>query len=101
MKRVLLFLFLFAPAVLFAQQLKIVINHVGYEVDGAKKAIALADNKLPLVSFQLIDANSNAQVYSGSVTYSGPVSKWKNWKFWTMDFSAFNTPGSYKVQVVL
>jgi hypothetical protein len=100
MKRALLLLFLFAPVIVLAQQLKIVTNNVGYESDGSKKAIALADNKLQVASFQLINANNGMQVYSSKAVYDGRVSKWKNWKFWTLDFSAFNTPGSYKVQIL-
>src|SRR5579863_7180290 len=102
MKRIVLLILCFcAPLLLYAQSIKIVTNHIGYEVDGIKKAIVVADSKVPLISFQLIDANSGQQVYSSSVVYSGPVNKWKNWLFWTMDFSSFTTAGTYKVQIVL
>jgi hypothetical protein len=101
MKKVLLILFLFAPVMLFAQQLKIVTNHVGYELDGAKKAIVVANSKISLISFQLVDANNGQQVYSSSIVYSGPVNKWKSFMFWTMDFSSFTTVGTYKVQIAL
>jgi len=88
------------PVFLFAQSLKIVTNHVGYEFDKAKKAIVVADYKASLISFQLIDANTGQQVYNGSITYCGTVNKWKNWQFWTMDFSQFTTAGTYKLQIV-
>jgi hypothetical protein len=35
---------------------------------------------------------------TGKPVYSGPVSKWKHFIFWTIDFSACVTPGKYKLQ---
>ena len=101
MKKTVLFILCFClPVILFAQSIKIVTNHVGYEFDKAKKAIVVADYKASLISFQLIDVNTNQQVYNGSIVSAGTVDKWKNWQFWTMDFSQFTTPGTYKLQVV-
>lgn len=96
--RLLAFL-IFLPAVIFAQSVKIVTNHVGYEYDGAKKAIVVAEQKIPVTSFQLIDAQDGKTVFTGNAVYSGRVNKWKHWQFWTMDFSSFNTPGDYKLDI--
>lgn len=82
-----------------AQSVKIVTNHVGYEFDGAKKAIIVAGSKLDISSFKLIDTKDNKEVYSGQPVFKGPVDKWKNFQFWTMDFSSFATIGTYKLQI--
>jgi hypothetical protein len=87
------------PILLFAQSVKIVTNHVGYEFDGPKKAIIVADSKLDISSFKLINTKDNKEVYSGKATFKGTVAKWKNFQFWTMDFSSFTTIGTYKLQV--
>lgn len=87
------------PIIVFAQSAKIVTNHVGYEFDGAKKAIIVADGKLDISSFKLIDTKDNKEVYSGQTIFKGSVDKWKNFQFWTMDFSPFITAGTYKLQV--
>jgi hypothetical protein len=101
MKKTLLLILCFClSALVFAQSVKIVTNHVGYEFDKAKRAVVITDNKLSLVSFQLIDVNSGQQVYNGSIMYSGTVDKWKTWKFSTMDFSSYTTAGTYKLQIV-
>jgi len=92
---------LFIPFLLHAQPVKIVTNQVGYEGTKAKHAVIVAANKIPINIFQLIDAETHHVVYTGKAVYSGPVSKWKNFLFWTIDFSAFTTPGSYQLQVVL
>ena len=98
-KTVLFVLCLCLSASVYAQSVKIVTNHIGYEFDKAKKAIVVADHKASLISFQLIDANTGQQVYNGNIVYSGAVNKWKNWQFWTMDFSTFTTAGTYKLQI--
>ncbi len=91
----------FIPYLLHAQSVKIVTNQVGYEGTKAKRAIIVADSKIPVNSFQLIDAETHHVVYTGKAVYSGPVSKWKTWLFWTIDFSSFTKPGTYQLQVVL
>lgn len=100
MKKInLIFLVICFPVLVFAQSVKIVTNHVGYEFDGAKKAIIVADSKLDISSFKLIDTKDNKELYSGQPVFKGPVDKWKSFQFWTMDFSSFATTGTYKLQV--
>jgi hypothetical protein len=99
MKKInLIILAICSPILLFAQSVKIVTNHIGYEFDGAKKGIIVADSKLDISSFKLIDTKDNKEVYSGQPTFKGVVDKWKNFQFWTMDFSSFTTAGIYKLQ---
>ena len=38
----------YLPVFLFAQSVKIVTNHVGYEFDGPKKAVIVAEDKLDI-----------------------------------------------------
>lgn len=89
------------PVFAFAQPVKVLTNHVGYEYDKAKRAIIVADKMQVINTFKLIDANTSEEVYSGKPVFSGPVDKWKNWQFWTMDFSSVTAPGTYKVQITL
>ena len=84
-----------------AQTVRILANHVGYELSKAKRAVIEADQKLSIDSFQLVDASTGQTVYRGSVQYAGPVMKWKNWQFWDIDFTAFATQGTYRLQVTL
>ncbi len=101
-KRITILLSLFfIPFLLHAQSVKIVTNQVGYEGSKAKRAVIVGDSKVPVNTFYLVDAETHHVVYAGKPVYSGPVNKWKNWLFWTIDFSAFTTPGTYQLQVVL
>ena len=95
----LLLLLIYFPSLLFAQSLKIVTNHVGYEFDAAKKAIIVTDSKQAIASFKLIDTKTGSEVFSGKPVFNGPVNKWKSWQFWTMDFSLYTATGTYKLQV--
>lgn len=90
-----LFLFLLWPGIITAQSTKLITNHVGYEFSKSKRAIIMAETKIAVGNFELVDAATGRKVYTGKPVYSGPVSKWKNWLFWTIDFSDYKTPGTY------
>jgi hypothetical protein len=97
-----LFLFLLiTPCFIRAQSIKIVTNQVGYEDSKAKHAVIVTDHQLAVTAFTLVDANTGKAVFTGKPIFSGPVDKWKNWQFWIIDFSAYNTDGTYKLQINL
>lgn len=98
-KHVILVFLLSIPFLLPAQQIKIVTNHVGYESSKAKKAIIVAESPATINSFQLVNANTGATAYTGKPVFTGPVKKWKHWVFWTMDFSGYTKPGTYRLQL--
>lgn len=89
------------PFFLHAQTVRVLTNHVGYESRNAKRAVVVAEGKPGIQSFQLIDTRTGKQVYKGAAIYSGPVQKWKNWQFWTIDFSPYTTEGIYKLEVTV
>ncbi|MHB8209372.1 glycoside hydrolase family 9 protein [Mucilaginibacter sp.] len=101
MKIWLSFLLLAWPVLLYGQSVKIVTNHVGYEGDKAKHAVIVTDHQLNLAVFSLVDANTGKIVFTAKPIYSGPVDKWKNWQFWTLDFSDYAITGTYKLQINL
>lgn len=93
--------FFLSPILALSQPIKILTNHVGYENTRAKHAIIIAENKQPIQTFELINTVTDKVVYHGKTTYSGPVSKWKNWQFWNIDFTAFKENGNYKIQTIV
>lgn len=97
--RIASFLLLLLPGLIVAQPIKVLINHIGYEYNQPKQAIVIAETKAPINSFELLETATGKKVYEGKVTYSGPVSQWKHWLFWTIDFSAFKTTGNYLVRI--
>lgn len=82
-----------------AQHVKVLTNHIGYENSKSKRAVILAESKLPVPTFQIVNNSDGKVVYSGRTQFNGPVAKWKNWLFWTADFSDFKTDGNYLLQI--
>lgn len=95
-----LFLFLM-PALLMAQTTRIVINQVGYEAGKAKKAVIVAKAGTSPGTYTLVNAATGAVVLTGTPVSKGAVNNWKGQVFWTIDFSQYNTPGTYRVEVQL
>ena len=78
---------------------RVLTNHVGYETNQPKRAVFIATHQFPPLVFALIDETTGRPVYHGKAIYSGPVDKWKNWLFWTIDFTSFTTPGTYRLKI--
>ena len=78
--------------------IKILINHLGYEADAAKHAVILAHTNDDVTGFAVVDASTGRTALSGSATKVGPVAHWKDWVFWTADFSSVDAEGSYLIE---
>ncbi len=78
---------------------RVLTNQVGYETNKPKRAVFIATRQFPPLVFALIDETTGRPAYHGKAMYSGPVDKWKNWLFWTIDFTSFNTPGTYRLKI--
>ncbi|HMH23035.1 MAG TPA: glycoside hydrolase family 9 protein [Puia sp.] len=90
---------IFSPVLIFGQKVRVITNHVGYEYNGVKRAMLIADGPATPGDFQLIDDATGKVEFTGKPVYSGPVKKWKSWIFWTIDFSAFTGTGTYRIQL--
>src|SRR5699024_2246439 len=77
----------------------ILVNQVGYNTKGWKHAVISAKKKLNIYSFKLINAKKEKVVYNSKVHYKGSVDHWKNWKFWTLDFSNFSGSGIFYLKI--
>ncbi|WP_255578561.1 glycoside hydrolase family 9 protein [Chitinophaga sp. sic0106] len=85
------------PFSVFSQTVRVLTNHVGYEVTGPKRAILQSETPGTAGNFQLLDVN-NQVVYSGKVSQQAQtVDNWQRY-FREMDFSEFATPGKYRLR---
>src|SRR5580765_1470560 len=82
----------------FADEIKILINHLGYEKDAPKRAVILGHANDDMTVFKVLDTRNNHEIISDKAIKVGPVDKWKDWIFWTADFSAVNTEGTYLLE---
>lgn len=101
MRRSGLLLFLIAVAFLVsaqAQGLKVLINHVGYEAEGPKRAVVLGQASDTVSHCAVRDDGTNREVFSPTARNAGPVKKWRNWNFWTLEFDPVNKEGKYHLE---
>ena len=82
----------------FAQGAKILTNHVGYEVSGSKHAVILGHQGDAFDKFKVLELATGKEILSGIPKSIGPVQKWKDWRFWMVDFSAVRQEGTYVIE---
>ncbi|MBM3114444.1 glycoside hydrolase family 9 protein [Jeongeupia naejangsanensis] len=75
--------------------MKILFNHLGFEPGTRKQALIEAPAEAALSTFGVYSAESRECVHRGEVRAEGGVARWKNWHFWSADFSALTAPGEY------
>ncbi len=82
----------------FTQRVKILTNQVGYEASGPKRAVILGHQGDTLVGFRVLELATGKQILQGVPKFIGPVQKWKDWFFWTIDFSPVSEEGTYVIE---
>jgi Glycosyl hydrolase family 9/Cellulase N-terminal ig-like domain len=82
----------------FGHDIKILVNHIGYEQEGPKRAVVLGHAGDEVADFKVIDYSTGSNVLSGSAINIGPVDQWKDWHFWTADFSSIRIEGIYVIE---
>lgn len=81
----------------------VLINQVGYDLNGPKSAVIQLSDGAKFNAgdqFELLDSESNKVVYSGELVGQGSVPSWENRTFYQADFSGWHTAGRYVVKVV-
>ena len=80
------------------QDVKVLTNHIGYETGGPKRAVILGHAADSVTAFRLIDTSTGKTVLSGDTQKAGPVDEWKDWIFWTAEFSGLQTDGTFVLE---
>ena len=80
-------------------QVRLLVDHVGYERTAQKVAIVEGTAQDNPIGFALVDASSGKTVYEGQVQTSGKVDAWGDRFFWTADFSSWQNAGQYVLRV--
>jgi hypothetical protein len=76
----------------------ILINHIGYDPAGGKRAVVQGGPGDLVDEFRVVDMKTGKVVLSGVPAFVGFVRNWKNWRFWTVDFSALAQEGTYRLE---
>jgi Glycosyl hydrolase family 9/Cellulase N-terminal ig-like domain len=96
-KSFVLFSLLIAQAGL-GQSIKVLTNHIGYEWNAPKRAVILGHANNVVTGFKVVNFLTGEEVLSGRAVKAGPVDHWKDWYFWTADFSALTNEGTYLIE---
>jgi hypothetical protein len=83
---------------MFGQGIKVLVNHIGYEQFGPKQAVILGHSNDTVSTFRVIDDIKGREVLLSPAPAIGPVDHWKDWIFWTADFSPITTEGTYHLE---
>lgn len=76
----------------------VLVNHVGYEAVGPKRAVILGRAGGTFERFLVRDAATGDVVLEGVPAPVGPVARWKDWMFWTADFTPLTREGVFVVE---
>jgi len=82
-------------------QVRVVVDHVGYEANAPKRALVVVeggDAGVPR-SFSLLDLATGKSLLTGPVVKAGPVERWGERNFWLADFSTWKQRGHYVLAV--
>ncbi len=77
---------------------RILTNQVGYEAAGPKRAVVQGRAGDAFNAFAVKRYPGGETVLSGTPAHAGPVAKWKDWDFWTIDWSAVDQEGTYLIE---
>lgn len=80
-------------------QLRVLVDHVGYDVDAPKQALVLGSSQDHPQTFILMDTKTDRPALEGTVKPSGIVHAWNQDVFWSIDFSAVHQAGQYMLVV--
>jgi hypothetical protein len=78
--------------------MKVLINHLGYDRKGSKKAVVQCMTGEKAEHFSVCDANGT-EVLSGTIEKAVAVDNWKQGTFATLDFSDVAEDGQYQIAV--
>jgi hypothetical protein len=78
---------------------RILVNQVGYEPAGSKKAVVEGRAGDTFGSFTVRELATGKAALDGQVCFVGPVEKWKDWVFGMVDFTPVTKEGSYIIEV--
>ena len=81
-----------------ASELKVLTNHLGYETGSQKHAVILGKASDSVSGCVLKDETSHQVVLVIAPKATGPVQKWRDWYFWTLDFDSFAIEGKYYLE---
>lgn len=80
---------------------RILLNHVGYDVVGPKRAVVQVDGEPASAAFHVARTVDGEVVLEGTARPAGPVDGWTAGRFLVVDFTSLDAPGLFRLRVDL
>ncbi len=77
---------------------QILTNHLGYETTGSKHAVILGHSGDTVSKCTLKTQPDGKEVFAAEAKATGPVKKWRDWNFWTVDFDSVTSEGKFYLE---
>jgi len=77
---------------------RVLANQVGYEPAGAKRVVIQGSAGDAFDAFTVKRYPGGEVILAGVPVHVGPVLRWKDWDFWTVDWSAVTEEGTYTIE---
>lgn len=77
----------------------VLVDQVGYDTGAPKRAIVQGFAADRFTAFKVVNVDTGKVVLTGVPHAAGTVGHWRDWHYWTVDFSSLRTPGRYRVDV--
>jgi GH18 family chitinase len=75
----------------------ILVNHLGYEPDAPKRAVIQGHAGDAVRGCSVVGLDGGAGLSSAVPKRIGPVARWRDWVYWTVDFSELRREGTFRV----
>ncbi len=82
----------------FAATPQILTNHLGYETIGSKHAVVRGHAGDTVSKCFLKTQPAGTEVFATEAKATGPVKKWRDWYFWTIDFDSVTNEGQFYLE---
>jgi len=87
-----------AGAALAGDPPRILTNHLGYDSFLPKRAVIQGSASNALSIFEVRTYPEGALAFRGTAAAGTPVDRWREWKFWSLDFSDLQREGTYVIE---
>lgn len=77
---------------------QILTNQLGYDSFGPKRAVIRGTADDQFTSFSIRRYPEGTLVFRGTASPGTGVDKWRNWRFWTLDFGDLQAEGTYVIE---
>jgi Glycosyl hydrolase family 9/Cellulase N-terminal ig-like domain len=75
----------------------ILTNHLGYEAGGPKTAVVQGHAGDKISACALEDTGSGEQISTRAPVERGAVDRWRDWVYWTLDFTSATRVGEFRL----